>query len=128
MTTGVPRSRQTIGPWVGVDVQANLTASQLLIANVGPTGYTIPRGANLRSLSVSLSGNAAGGDLSAQIYRNGAAVTGTVVIVTAGTSKGSLNFDLAGTAANDTLDVRITTPAGWSSTTVEVACFIEAQF
>jgi hypothetical protein len=107
--------RNTFDGWTA----ASTPASQTNVALTRTGGdWTALRAGSLTAVALRLSANAAGGVASATVFKNGVS-TGLIATISVGSSFGS-QTSAAGTinfVAGDILSIRITTAAGYSSTT-----------
>lgn len=103
------------------NIAANLTASQLAVSGGTNVKKVIAdRAGSVVGIAIAASINAAGATLTAHVYVNGAD-TLFHLDLTAGNSK-AFATAANGTytyVAGDVIDVRIDTPSGWTSTTLE---------
>lgn len=122
-----PPDRMKIGPWTRENIAASLTNSAIKCATDGAATFNtmlVEKAGSIVGLWVLLSGAAAGAALTARVTVNGTANATTsndLVIAIAGTSgymvylRNSITF-----AAGDQLGIAITTPGGWTATTVDL--------
>ncbi len=125
--------RMSIGPFNRINVAANLTDNQIELA--GQTtlgalaaGWVSARDGSITAIATMLSAAAAGDTLTVTVFLNGVA-TAAVQAMTVGAVSRSTAF-VAGTipyAIADTIDVRITTPAGWTATTADLTVWFEVE-
>jgi parallel beta-helix repeat protein len=108
---------------------ANTPANQSGVALVRTGGnYVALRSGSLTGVGLKLSANAAGAGATITVRKNGVN-TALTVTVAAGSSfnvataaQGTIQF-----VAGDVIDVTITTPAGWTSTTVVPTAYIDLE-
>lgn len=98
------------------------------VSGLSTCGFVAPRAGSLTALSAHLNGNAAGSSLIVSVHKNGTLLhASAIATIASGAAKGRATFT-AGTYtfdAGDVLDVRVRTSDGWSSTTLDLAAFME---
>lgn len=118
------------------NVAATLTDSQLALAVHGASlnGYVATRAGSITGLSIHSTVAAAGGagdKLVATVFKNGVAIAAAKVELDADTSEvadaATFAKDTHTFAAEDVLDIRITTPGTWSAVTADIAVFLEVE-
>lgn len=100
------------------------------VSGLSTAGFVAPRGGNLRSISVSLSGNAAGSVAIFGVYKNGTIINAAAiatVALSASTAYATFPVDTYGFDAGDVIDVRVRTGSGWTATTVDAAVAVEVE-
>ncbi len=130
---GVPsRTSQRFEPgvcWGRVDVADSLTDSALTVAGsttLAATQWVARTAGSVTGISASLSAAAAGDTLTITVFKNNVATLAVATIAPAATAArptftvGTYTF-----VAGDKIDVRISTPVGWTSTTVDLLTTIE---
>lgn len=120
------------GPFVQDNVAANQSA---VVVKLGATGATVvdgvaPRAGSLRGIVASFTVAPAGTDLVVSVLKNGTLIHATgILTVTAGATLGrtvTFTKDNANLlfAAGDRIGVTVTTGAGWTATTSDMAVFV----
>jgi hypothetical protein len=98
------------------------------LSGLDTCSYVAPRAGSLTALSAHLSGVSAGSTLIVSVHKNGTLLNASAIATVAtGEAKARATFT-AGTYtfdAGDVLDVRVRTGSGWSSTTRDLAAFME---
>lgn len=100
------------------------------VTGLSTAGFVAPRGGNLRSISVSLSGNAAGSVAIFGVYKNGTIINAAAIATVAlgaATAYATFPTDTYGFDAGDVIDVRVRTGSGWTATTVDAAVAVEVE-
>lgn len=116
--------------FVRVDVAASLTDSPLNIGGAtAVVSYLFKRAGSLTGLGAVLSAAAAGDALLIEVRKNGVKTGMPSLTLAVAATEGSATYDkdAHAFAAGDNLDIVITTPAGWTSTTVDLAVFPEIE-
>ncbi len=125
-------TRMMLGPWIQANVAANQAAVALGVgATAAPQVDLIPtRPGSVVGIGASFSVAPAGTDLTLTLLKNGVAVAACLLTVAAGATLGrSVVFaaDLHRFVAGDRLGIAVTTGAGWTATTSDVAVTIEIE-
>lgn len=110
-----------------VNLAAGLTAHQINFGGIatvdGAVPFVAPRAGRFSFLSAGLSEAAAGATLTVLLYKNGASVASIDLV--AGATGQTAEFRTESSpqltfAAGDQIDVRVTTPGGWSAATADL--------
>lgn len=117
--------------WGRNAVAAALTDSALEVGGVvalGVAAWVAKTAGSITGLSVALSIVGAGATLTTTVFKNGSA-TAAAATVTAGNSAGRATFASGAVTfvAGDKLDIRITTPGGWTAVTAALLATIEVE-
>lgn len=124
--------RQALGPWVQDNVAANQAAVVIKVgATAAPqTELVTPRAGSVTGITLSATVAPAGTDATFTVTKNGSAISGCILTVAAGATLGRSATFTPGTypiAASDRLGVTVTTGAGWTATTSDVAVCVEVE-
>ncbi len=121
--------RSWLGPWMRDNVAANLVASQMALGATGnpQTGWVMTRAGSVMGISLWASVVGGGAIATIEVFKNGVALCSTTLATSNQTGRSVFAKDLYTFAAGDILDVRITTPAGWTALTSDFAAFIETE-
>ena len=108
-----------VGEWVQMAVAAGLTAASIAVSGV-PTvrRRRVPAPVTITRLGCVSNINALGGDLRAEVWIN-ASPSGLSATMVAGTNE-AVSAGQICLAPEDDVTVRITTPVGWLSLTLDV--------
>jgi hypothetical protein len=122
-------SRQPIGPWEYDNIAANLSAQQVMLAASANTigRWYVWRAGSVTAWQVVLNAAAAGATLTIQIFKNGVAWITTTITVGNTFSRVSMDKVSYTFQDGDYLDLRISTPSGWTATTVDLVSFVEVE-
>ena len=94
------------------------------------TEVVTPRAGSVTGITLSATVAPAGTDAVFTVTKNGSAISGCILTVTAGATLGRSATFTPGTypiAASDRLGVTVTTGAGWTATTSDVAVCVEVE-
>lgn len=134
-TTMQPVYRRNIVGWTMMAVAANLTDSPMDrfgLSQAPFPEYLVTRPGNLTGVSALLDTSDASEDLTMTVFQNGVATT-MVATVAAGTTQGISVMGGMGSptpvpiSPGDLLDLRISTPVGWTNTTANLSGEIEVE-
>lgn len=122
--------RQTIGGWLLNSVANMLTAQQIgMFSSINLQNQWVAcRPGSVTGFSIIITVAAAGGDLTADIYLNGNP-SGITLLIVNGTTQNFAIYakDFLPFSAGDKLDVRVTTPVGWTAVLGYFSAFIEVE-
>ena len=123
--------RSLVGPWMRDNVAANLAAQQMGLGATGnlQTKLHAHRSGSVVGIVGKLTNLAAGAALTLQAYLNDVAIAGCTVNIAVGDTAARVTFakDLYAFSSGGDLDLRVTTPAGWTGTTLELVCWLELE-
>lgn len=120
-----PKTRERLGQWTRENIAASLTDSPIKTATDGSATFNsvlADRAGSIVGIWVILSGAAAGAALTISASVAGATVAATATVVAIADTKAFATFDRNAVpfAAGDLLGMMITTPVGWTATTVDL--------
>lgn len=127
--------RKNFGPFVRDNVAASLTNAACFVgvSGAGQTELVATRAGSLVGISASLSVAPAGASLTVSVFKNGALMHATAILtIPAGAplgyyvvfAKDTANLTVA---AGDRLTAVVTTPAGWTAITSDIAILLEIE-
>ena len=124
------RKRTFAGPWVQDNVAANQAAVALKRAAAANTGteFVPTRAGSIIGIGASFTVAPAGSTLVLTVTKNGSAISGCVLNVTAGATLGRSTTFAPGSyvfAAGDGISVTVTTDGSWTATTSDMVVDLE---
>lgn len=130
MANRAVRKRSFAGPWVQDNIAANQAAVALKRAAAANTGteFVPTRVGSIVGISASFTVAPAGSTLTLTVTKNGSAVSGCVLSVTAGATLGRSTVFAPGAypfANGDRLSVTVTTDGSWTATTSDMVVDLE---
>lgn len=106
------------------------SATQLQLSAATATNeFVAITAGSITGIAVHDNASAAGGSIVFDVYKNGSAVSGATATLAIGTQVISASFarNTYTFTANDKLDVRLTTTAGYTATTDDIAVFLQVE-
>lgn len=126
------RKRLLAGPWVQDNVAASQSAVALKVAAAANTGTeeAATRAGFISGISATFTVAPAGSTLVLTVTKNGSAISGCVLSVTAGATLGratTFSPGIYGVAAGDRIGVTVTTDGSWTAITSDMVVNVEIE-
>lgn len=126
------RKRTLAGPWVQDNVAASQSAVVLKVAAAANTGTEVaaPRAGFVAGISATFTVAPAGSTLVLTVTKNGSAISGCVISVTAGATLGRATAfaqGIYGFAAGDRIGVTVTTDGSWTAITSDMVVNVDLE-
>lgn len=122
--------RQNIGGWVRDNIAASLTNSQLgrFVTANPQLQWRAPRAGSVMSVGSVFTVATAGASITISVFKNGSLLASHAIGTGVTSNMQAYAKDAQVFAAGDLIDIRITTPAGWTAVTSDLVVDVEVEY